>query len=216
MSLLGNSTLGYAHTQGYCLYIYVQNSSVTKCRPASVLILIYALNHRFRIRQMMQQGRPFLFASNFVHIHHWLQQSSKRSSIDARWLVNRCGFRISSRGWQRHLQEVAKISQGVAKKLRAIPFLLAFFAVLQPFTNLRPLFYMKKYIKITFKKFLFCLLSLFPRNFLCLGGAETSWNGQGVASPSPETLKGWRGGPRRSLKSPLDTFKGEWIRIGQL
>ena len=39
----------------------------------------------------------------------------------------RGGFKLSSRGWKRHLQGVAEISRGVAKKLRAIPFLSAFF-----------------------------------------------------------------------------------------
>ena len=38
-------------------------------------------------------------------------------------------FQDFFQGWQRYLQGVAKISKGVAKKLRAIPFLSAFFAV---------------------------------------------------------------------------------------
>ena len=53
----------------------------------------------------------------------------------------RGGFRIFSRGWQRYLQGVAKISQGVAKKLLAIPFLSAFSAFLHNITNLGPLFF---------------------------------------------------------------------------
>ena len=55
--------------------------------------------------------------------------------------LTQCEFRISSRGWQGYLKGVAKISQGMAKKLRAIPLLSAFFAFLYNITNLRQLFF---------------------------------------------------------------------------
>ena len=50
--------------------------------------------------------------------------------------------------------------------------------------------------------FVFYLLyaSLIPRNVLCLEGVKIPSNGQGVASPPPETLRGWRGGPRHPLE----------------
>ena len=44
MSPLGNSTLGQAHTHRVIVYICSPTNSMTTCRPASVLILIYDPN----------------------------------------------------------------------------------------------------------------------------------------------------------------------------
>ena len=45
MSLLGNSTLGYAHTHthGVIVYICSPTNSMTTCRPALILIYDYHL-----------------------------------------------------------------------------------------------------------------------------------------------------------------------------
>ena len=69
-------------------------------------------------------------------------------------MVSRGGFKISSRGWQRYLQGVAKIAQGVAKKLRAFPFFSAFFVfytslIYAPFLNILDTYY-KEIHKIDF------------------------------------------------------------------
>ena len=53
--------------------------------------------------------------ANFVSRALFVDRNIKIISIKG-------GFRISSRGCQRYLQGVAKISQGVAKKLRVTPF----------------------------------------------------------------------------------------------
>ena len=114
--------------------------------------------------------------------------------------VFRGGFRISLRGWQSNLQGVAKISQWVAKKLRATPqrFLLSYTTLLIYTHFLTFLTCYKKLHEIYFFTFLFVFYllyaSLIPRNVLGLGGGLKPL--QIVATP--ETLRGWRlrGGPR--------------------
>ena len=55
--------------------------------------------------------------------------------------------------------------------------------------------------------FVFYILyaSLVPLNVLGSWGVETPLNGQGVVSPPPETLRGWRDGPRH----PPETASGQ-------
>ena len=45
----------------------------------------------------------------------------------------------------------------------------------------------------------------FPSTFYRFRGVETPLNGQGVASPPLETLRGWRDGPRH----PPETASGK-------
>ena len=89
--------------------------------------------------------------------------------------LNRGVFRISSRGWQSNFQGVAKISQGVAKKMRAT---LSAFDILDTcYKEIHKIYFFHFFL------FVFYLLyaSLIPHNVLCLKGVEIPSNGQGVA-----------------------------------
>ena len=102
----------------------------------------------------------------------------------------RGGFRISSKGWQRYLHGVAKISKGVAKKMCATPFLSSFF--LLSYTTLRIYAHFFDILDTNeeiYKIYLFLLFldrllplyaSLVPRDILVQEGLNPlKWSGGG-------------------------------------
>ena len=118
-------------------------------------------------------------------------------------------------------QWVAKISQGVAKKIQWHLLSLSGFCFPTHYiTNLRPLFYILdscyKEIHTIYIFILFLVrLLYFIRKFGSLQrsrfrGVETPLNGQGVASPPPETLRGWRDGPRHHSETATDRQNTEF------
>ena len=112
-------------------------------------------------------------------------------------ICHRGGFRISSRGWQSNPKGVAKISQGVAKKLRATPLPLGVFCwPTHNITNLRPLFYILDTWYKEVNKIYFFLLFLL--NFLSFIRKFDS-----PQRPRFMRVRERRGGPRHPLKSPL-------------
>ena len=101
------------------------------------------------------------------------------SELRVIWTQGR--FQDFFQGWQRYLQGVAKISQGVAEKLRTIPFLSAFFAFLHNITNLLPLFLHKEIDQI-FKFFLivFILMRIFESSIKIWGNMRVVDENMGV------------------------------------
>ena len=115
-------------------------------------------------------------------------------------IPDRGGFRISSTGWQRYLQGVAKISQGVAKQIARYLLPLSVFFISYTTLLIYAIFLhfrhivIKKYLKYHFFSFS-CSSFIFYKKIGSpqrprFRGVETPWNGQGVArgaAPPPET-----------------------------
>ena len=101
----------------------------------------------------------------------WTTTHCLRRSYNCRTLLIRGGFRISSKG-------EAEISSGGGENLPGGGEKKNIFFIL---FLVRILYFIRKFCSPQRSRF---------------RGVETPLNDQGVASPTPETLRGWRDGPR--------------------
>ena len=129
-------------------------------------------------------GRSYVHCTLYIY---WLFSASFRNFHSN---VIRGGFRISSRGWQSNLQGLAKISQGVAKKLRATPRYLLSYTPLLIYAHFFWHILDTCYNEIHKIYFFNVRILSFIRKFDSpqgLGGVDTPSNGQGRGLKSPLT-----------------------------